>query len=151
MPSAKGLQDLEMQLSNTRSFAYDARMPRSAPPLLTRLRRHRGLWVFAVAVLLIKLVSSSICIADVSASSYTTTQATTAVVADVAAPVHAEPQQDCLLGEGGSCHCACGHTLTVPANAFMAWVAPAFAFTANPLPPSTQAAFVGSLLRPPIA
>jgi hypothetical protein len=125
-------------------------MPRSAPPLLTRLRRHRGLWVFAVAVLLIKLVSSSICVADAPASAYTAAQATVeTAVAD--APVHAQPQQDCLLGEGGSCHCACGHTLTVPANAFMAWVAPAFAFTANPAPPGMQAAFVGSLLRPPIA
>jgi hypothetical protein len=139
-----------VQLSNTRFFPYDARMPRAVPPLLTRLRRHRGLWVFAVAVLLIKLVSSSICIADAPASAYTAAQAagTTAVVD---APIHAEPQQDCLLGEGGGCHCACGHTLTVPASAFMAWVPPAFGFTATPLPPGMQAATVGSLLRPPIA
>lgn len=140
-----------MQLSNTRFFLYDAQMLYAAPPLLTRLRRHRGLWVFAVAVLLIKLVSSSICVADAPAAAYATTQTTTTVVADIEASIHAQPEQDCLLGEGGGCHCACGHTLTVPASAFMAWVAPAFAFTANPVPPDMQAAFVGSLLRPPIA
>jgi hypothetical protein len=117
---------------------------------MTRLRRHRGLWVFAVAVLLIKLVSSSICMADAPASAYTAAQSAVETTV-VDAPAHVQPQQDCLLGEGGGCHCACGHTLTVPSNAFMAWAAPAFAFTANLAPPGMQAAFVGSLLRPPIA
>ena len=39
-------------------------MSRSVPTLLTRLRRHRGLWVLVMAVLLIKLVSGSVCVAD---------------------------------------------------------------------------------------
>ena len=36
----------------------------SRTPLLVRLRRHRGLWVLAVAVLLIKLATGTICLAD---------------------------------------------------------------------------------------
>ena len=39
-------------------------MSSSAMPLLKRLRRHRGLWVLVMAVLLIKLVSGSVCVAD---------------------------------------------------------------------------------------
>lgn len=39
-------------------------MIRSSQPLLVRLRRHRGLWVVALVVLLFKLASSSMCLAD---------------------------------------------------------------------------------------
>jgi len=86
-------------------------MTRPRPPLLTRLRRHRGLWVLAVAVLLIKLVAGTVCLADAPDKRLvsTTTVSAVSMPADTAiANVSADDASACLLGEA-DCHCACAH------------------------------------------
>ena len=114
-------------------------------PLLPRLRRHPLLWVLVAVVLLTKLVSSSVCAADLQTAGNALPQ--TPVVA-VAAP--ATGDGGCLLGES-TCHCACAETLPIPAMtvANLATVAPALAV------PHTKPAFapiaIESQLRPPIA
>lgn len=124
----------------------------TTPSLLTRLRRHRGLWALAMAVLLIKLVSSSVCIGDDPAAQLTATQtATSVLVAMDSAATGASGGAVCLLGETGGCHCACAHALTLIARAALA-VTPLDAGIessrrSQDFVPDTT----GSLLRPPIA
>lgn len=124
-------------------------MSRAVTPLLTRLRRHRGLWLLAVAVLLLKLVSSSVCLGDAPAQRLAAAQAAVGVAAWVA---DADAGGDCLLGEAADCHCACAHSLTVTSAGI------AFVLSPQParLEPARSAAgrlpaATGSLLRPPIA
>lgn len=121
--------------------------PRSLP-LLSRLRRHPGLWVLVVAVLLIKLVSGSVCLAD--GGERDTSRAHVAVTVE-AAPAAQGGDGDCLLGEGASCHCACAHAAALPASVALAVGMPAASFAtpsvdAGRVPDATR-----SLLRPPIA
>jgi hypothetical protein len=142
-----------MQLSNTSMFAYDDRMIRATQPLLTRLRRHRGLWVLAVAVLLIKLVAGSICLGDgPAATRLADTQATPSVVATMdSATAAAQDDNPCLLGEAGGCHCACAHALTLATSVTLS-VAPIETTMESPrLSPGMIPESTGSLLRPPIA
>jgi len=129
-------------------------MYRSAPSLLTRLRRHRGLWVLVVAVLLIKLVSGPICVADGAGMRFasTTSAASTILVTDTAiSSTSADDANSCLLGEGSSCHCACAHSVTLPASAPL----PIARMEAHFAPLTFHSGFMpattGSLLRPPIA
>lgn len=123
-------------------------MPRDATPLLTRLRRHRGLWVLAVAVLLLKLASSSICLGDRPAAGMAVAQA--AGIAVAAADVQVDDA--CLLGEAGECHCACAHALTLTSGGVSLPAAPVLArLLAVPLAAGRIPAATGSLLRPPIA
>ena len=124
-------------------------MSRHRTPLLTRLRRHRGLWVLAVAVLLLKLVSSSVCLGDAPAKRLAVAQTAVGISA-MAADTGGD--DGCLLGEAGDCHCACAHSLTLASADFVA-VLP------QPLPRMAMAPRIvghvpdasGSLLRPPIA
>ena len=129
-------------------------MHRTAPPLLTRLRRHRGLWVLAVAVLLIKLVSGSICVADGPGARFAsaTAAAPTTLLADTAvSTVSADDANLCLLGEGRSCHCACAHSVTLPASAPLPIAMVEARFAPINLHSGFTPATTGSLLRPPIA
>jgi hypothetical protein len=134
-------------------FAYDQGMMRTTQPLLTRLRRHRGLWVLAVAVLLIKLAAGSICLGDnPAATALADAQATTGALATMDSATAAAPDDNaCLLGEAGGCHCACAHALTLATSVTLS-VAPietgteSFRLCAGMVPAKT-----GSLLRPPIA
>ena len=129
-------------------------MYRSAPSLLTRLRRHRGLWVLAVAVLLIKLVSGSICVADGSGVRFAsaTAAAPTTVLADTTvSTLSADDANDCLLGEGAGCHCACAHSVTLPATAPLSIASMEARFAPLTLHSGFTPATTGSLLRPPIA
>jgi hypothetical protein len=130
-------------------------MPLHATSLLTRLRRHRGLWVLAVFVLLVKLASGTVCLADGLG---------TTVAADATAIAHIGISADttvdapwanddgiCWLGEGSQCHCACAHSMTLPASVATPVLAlvpklPVPAFSLGWVP-----AVTGSLLRPPIA
>lgn len=121
-------------------------------PLLTRLRRHRGLWVLAMAVLLIKLVSSSVCAGDGPTAELAAGQTAASVSLAMDAPTIATAgDAACLLGETGGCHCACAHASTLisrvalpvaPPDAGIASLHGALGFV-----PETT----GSLLRPPIA
>lgn len=130
-------------------------MYRSTSSLLTRLRRHRGLWVLAVAVLLIKLVSGSICMADGSGArfaSMTVAATPTTLLADTTvATVSTDDANSCLLGEGSSCHCACAHSVTLPASTQLLIAKMEAHFAPLTLHSGFTPATTGSLLRPPIA
>lgn len=124
-------------------------MSRHATPLLTRLRRHRGLWSLAVAVLLIKLVASSICLGDAPRARLAAAQTTVAVAA---LATDASADDACLLGEAGGCHCACAHALTLTSSGVAMPVAPpATRASVAPFDVGRVPAGGGSLLRPPIA
>lgn len=129
-------------------------MYRSAPSLLTRLRRHRGLWVLAVAVLLIKLVSGSICVADgpgARFASTTITAVSTTLLADTAvSAVSTDGASPCLLGEGSACHCACAHSVTFPVSTPLPLARMEARFAPHTLHSGFTPATTGSLLRPPI-
>ena len=127
-----------------------AAMPSPSVPLLKRLRRHRGLWVLVVAVLLIKLVSGSICLADGGGRDSFSERATLAAAMTVDASPQA-PADDCLLGEGASCHCACAHAATLPTSVVLGVGAQAMLFLAPPAHAGRVPAVTASLLRPPIA
>ncbi len=129
-------------------------MYRSAPSLLTRLRRHRALWVLAVAVLLIKLVSGSICVADGPGVRFASTTAATptTLLADAAvSTLSADDANTCLLGEGIGCHCACAHSVTLPATAPLSIGSVQVRFAQLTIHSGFTPAMTGSLLRPPIA
>jgi hypothetical protein len=129
-------------------------MPYARSSLLTRLRRHRGLWVLAVAVLLIKLIAGTVCVADAPEKRFvstTTISAASMPVDTVVADVSADDPNACLLGETGGCHCACAHTVTLPTTARLSIAKvqarfDTFVIRSGFTPPTT-----GSLLRPPIA
>lgn len=114
-------------------------------PLLPRLRRHPLLWVLVAVVLLTKLVSSSVCVADPRAAASTDPQ-TVAVVA----PASTGGEAGCALGEA-ACHCACAETLPIPAIAMADIAAGPPAFIAPRIVPVRVPATVESPLRPPIA
>ncbi|HKT27374.1 hypothetical protein [Dyella sp.] len=123
-------------------------MKRTQLPLLTRLRRHRGLWVWAVAVLLFKVMTSSICLAD-PLTSISAAQANTP--AQLSSINTSTPDDaGCLLGEAGGCHCACAHNMPVPIG--IAWMLPRQDVSFVPFPAATGAIpdITRSLLRPPI-
>lgn len=130
-------------------------MLRRIPPLLSRLRRHRGLWVLAAFVLLVKFASATVCLTDGSGTYLTAAVATTthvdALSAAAANASSADDNGTCWLGEGSRCHCACAHSMTLPASA----VTPALALEPHFLVPALSSgwapAVTGSLLRPPIA
>ena len=130
-------------------------MPRDATPLLTRLRRHRGLWVLAVAVMLIKLVSGSICVADGLGARFASTTATavsTTLLADTTVTtVSTDDANSCLLGEGSACHCACAHSVTFPVSVPLPMARMEGRFAPLTLHSGFTPATTGSLLRPPIA
>ena len=130
-------------------------MSRSVPSLLTRLRRHRGLWVLAVAVLMIKLVAGTLCLADAPDGRFASSPASAATMtqlpADMAAPAINDDDGTCLLGEPGGCHCTCAHSVTLPAATVVAVSALPPHFDAPVLPSGFTPAMTGSLLRPPIA
>ncbi len=130
-------------------------MLRFAPSLLTRLRRHRGLWVLAVAVLLIKLAAGTICLTD-GPGKRVAVQATTAVAATLAmnttaGDAVADDASGCLLGEAGDCHCSCAHTMPVPATALRPIAKMEAHFESHAIHSGFEPATTGSLLRPPIA
>jgi hypothetical protein len=128
-------------------------MPRATPPLLTRLRRHRGVWVLAVAVLLIKLVAGSICLGDSPAAArMADTQATAGVLATMDSATAATPDDNaCLLGEAGGCHCACAHALTLATSVTLSVALIETRTESSRLSPGMILKTTGSLLRPPIA
>jgi hypothetical protein len=149
----QGSRHWPVRLSNAWSLVYYPPMSCRPPSLFPRMRRHRGLWVLAVAVLLIKLATSALCLADgPGLQAFTVASGATTTLLNVGPePTDLAGQDDCILGEGSNCHCACAHTATVPV---VALVATAF-LTAGVSPPLTLADAVpgapASLLRPPIA
>jgi hypothetical protein len=121
-------------------------------PLLERLRRHRGLWALVLAVLFIKLLSGSVCLADGGERDTFDggTRAVGAMTVD-ASPAAPAGDGDCLLGEGSSCHCACAHALALPVSAVLAVHAQQAFFAASLIDAGRVPDATASLLRPPIA
>lgn len=127
-------------------------MSRASRPWLTRLRRYRGLWLLAVFALMIKLVGGTLCAADgVRFADVKETQRSAVVLADAAATPDSDSGGDCLLGEGGSCHCACAHAAPVPTMVMLSVTAQTIPFDLPPAPVDHRSAQMTSLLRPPIA
>lgn len=121
-------------------------------PLLTRLRRYRGLWLLAFAALLLKLVTSSVCLSDPPAVQMAASDATMTLTVAISSTGSDTAADDaCLLGEAGACHCACAHALTLTSQMTLTLL-PVVAMrelsrSSLGLVPDTS----GSLLRPPIA
>ena len=123
-------------------------MHRPSRPLLTRLRRYHGLWLLAVFALMIKLVGGSLCAAD-SLQNFPNDKQRAVLVQATSA--HDDGAGDCLLGEGGACHCACTHAVPLPA---MVSLRVAAAILPAELPAASsghRAERTATLLRPPIA
>jgi len=121
------------------------------PPLLTRLRRLQGAWGLCVFVLIFKLMTGVICLADGPTSTATADGTTLGAVGPLAEATGGDEGGDCVLGEAAGCHCACAHAapltavVAIDALARTTGVEPTFLSSGyQPAPP-------GSLLRPPIA
>lgn len=123
------------------------------PSLLARLRRHRGLWALAVLVLVFKLASGSVCLADAPSAVLTAHASTTPTAMIASAPTLGDtaPDTACLLGEAGGCHCTCAHAMPVPAAAAASPTVPVLALIPPPVSSGIRTAGLGSPLRPPIA
>lgn len=125
-------------------------MHRHAPRLLTRLRRYRGVWVLALAVLLFKVAMSTFCVLDGPRVAFGGDVAVDTIVAGAA--VGTDDDSDyCVLGEAGGCHCTCAHAVALPSHDGTVAVMVALSPLAAPLPPTLSPAIVRSPLRPPIA
>jgi len=116
-------------------------------PLLARFRRHRGLWTLAVAVLLIKFVAGTVCLADGPRAISVVDIDTTMVVQ---AAVDASDPGDCVLGEK-TCHCDCAHSVSLPTSHAPLLGSIPGDLQYAPAVPALAPAISGSLLRPPIA
>jgi hypothetical protein len=120
------------------------RMSRPTPRLLARLRHHRGVWVLALAVLLFKVAMSTFCVLDgpgfVLGGDVANAGTTVLVDAD-----------DCVLDEGGGCHCSCAHAVALPAGDTSVPVSVAVLSVEAVLTDALSPSFFRSPLRPPIA
>lgn len=102
-----------------------------------------------MAVLLLKLVSSSVCLGDAPAQRLAVAQTAVGISA-VATDIGGD--DGCLLGEVGDCHCACAHSLTVASADFVGGLPPLLLRMATaPRIAGHVPEASGSLLRPPIA
>ena len=107
-----------------------------------------------MAVLMIKLASGSLCLADGPGARLAADRAVTGTIAltfDEASVDTLGDPDDCLLGEGAGCHCSCAHSIALP----MSVVLSVHAISASFPPPTASPGFVPGTtvteLRPPIA
>ncbi|MEO8778581.1 MAG: hypothetical protein ABI389_07900 [Rhodanobacter sp.] len=126
-------------------------MTHAATPVLARLRRYRGLWLLAFAALLLKLVTSSVCLGDLPAVQLTAADTTTTLTAAVSSTGAATAGDVCLLGEAGDCHCACAHALTLTSHLVVTMASVEAMLPSSRLSLGLVPDTTGSLLRPPIA
>ena len=127
-------------------------MFRTQPSLLARLRRHRGLWLLTALVLVFKLASGSVCLADSSSiplAAHGPADVTT-VVNSTQAPTDTAPDPACLLGEV-QCHCTCAHAMPIPTAVASTSGVSLPAFALPPVLAGIRVATLDSPLRPPIA
>jgi hypothetical protein len=107
-----------------------------------------------MAVLLIKLVAGTVCLADgpgvrfVSAHVPSTASTSPNASVDVAA---VDDGGNCVLGEAGGCHCACAHSTVLPAMAMVPLTHLEMRFESPANSPGHAPDASGSLIRPPIA
>ena len=143
-----------MEFYNAPMVVYPCAMSSSNISLLNRLRRHRGLWVLAVAVLLIKLTAGTMCLTDGLYKNVAAATASTLSIdasPDQSVNSAADEAGDCVLGEAGGCHCACAHTLPLPTVASLSVARMEMHFESLAIHSGFEPAMTGSLLRPPIA
>lgn len=126
-------------------------MPSLHPPLFKRLRRHRGLWLLVVAVLLIKLVGGSVCVADGGARDGFSARMGIAATMTAQATQAAQGDGDCLLGEGSACHCNCAHATGLPSSVVQVGTVPQAPTLVPIVDAGRMPAMTATLLRPPIA
>lgn len=127
-------------------------MPRSSPPLLKRLRRHHGLWRLCIVVLLFKLVTGAVCLADTPSSAQVLAiDSAVALVQPQVDTAHDDGAEACLLGEAGGCHCACAHAAPLVAHSTSTDFRAPIDFIRAAFPSGYRPLASGSLLRPPIS
>ena len=107
-----------------------------------------------MAVLMIKLASGTLCLADGSgvrlAADIPATGAIALALDSAAVDVPGVPD-DCLLGEGAGCHCSCAHSIALPMSVALSVHAMPVSFHAPATSPDFVPAMTGTELRPPIA
>lgn len=122
-------------------------MCRTSPRLFTRLRRHRGVWMLALAVLLFKVAMSTFCVLD----GPRVVLSGDAAGATIASNATLDDDDLCVLDEGKGCHCTCAHAVALPAS-IAGVIVPSLVSRVHPaLPVAAPPAFARSPLRPPIA
>lgn len=107
-----------------------------------------------MAVLMIKLASGTVCLADGPGARVAADAATTGTMAllwDSASNDVPGSPDDCLLGEGGGCHCSCAHSIALPVSVALSVQAAPLSFHAPAVSPGFVPAMTGTELRPPIA
>ncbi|MET4674792.1 hypothetical protein [Luteibacter sp. ME-Dv--P-043b] len=115
------------------------------PRLFSRIRRQRGLWVLALAVLLFKLTMATFCLLDAPR---------VASLADgniAVATAEAGPGDTCVLDEGAGCHCSCAHNVAMPAALPAVLAGVPHSHVAVKPDAVLVSAYTRSPLRPPIA
>jgi hypothetical protein len=121
------------------------------PSFLVRLRRHRGVWMLALAVLLFKVAMSTFCALDGPRAVFAGSAPAGSADATIQSGTADADDDYCALGEGGGCHCTCAHAVAIPAHAI------ALAATERPsslhpaVPEGESPVFARSPLRPPIS
>ncbi|MET0254622.1 MAG: hypothetical protein ABWZ85_12450 [Luteibacter sp.] len=122
-------------------------MSRIAPRLFARLRRHRGVWALALAVLLFKFAMATFCLLDGPRVVAVPGEAPALVALDTG-----DTDDDaCVLDGGSACHCSCAHSVAMPMSMpVMITAVPREDLVASP-PAGLQPGFEPSPLRPPIA
>lgn len=107
-----------------------------------------------MAVLMIKLASGTLCLADGPGARLAADTAVTGTIAlalDSASVDLSGAPDDCLLGEGAGCHCACDHSIALPMSLVLSVHAVPVSFRAPAILPGFMPAMAGTELRPPIA
>jgi hypothetical protein len=122
-------------------------MHRHTPRLFTSLRRHRGVWVLALAVLLFKVAMSTFCVLDGPRVTIGGDSAKSTVAA-----LNATDDGDlCVLDEGKGCHCTCAHAVALPTNDTVLAIGMPVSREHPALHEAASPRFFRSPLRPPIA
>jgi hypothetical protein len=122
-------------------------MPRIAPRLFTRLRRHRGVWGLALAVLLFKFAMATFCLLD--GPRVVAVSGDTPAVA--ALDASGTDDDACVLDGGSACHCSCAHSVAMPMSMPVMITAVPHGEIAASAPAGLQTGFQPAPLRPPIA
>jgi hypothetical protein len=106
-----------------------------------------------MAVMLIKLATGTICLADGLNKRFASTVVvdTTMLAGTVADASAHDDASNCVLGEAGGCHCTCAHAVTLTTTAWLPIDKMDAHFVASAIPPRHMPAFAGSVIRPPIA
>lgn len=122
----------------------------ATPRLFTRLRRQRGVWVLALAVLLFKLTMATFCLLDGPRGAPGNTMDTARAAVSVATG-DSTAGDTCVLDEGSGCHCSCAHNVAVPSTMPVMVAGVPHTHVAATLRPGVTPAYERSPLRPPIA